>query len=564
MARTIRPGPTRRTWIAAAALVLVVAAAGALAWTAIEADRAQRAAAEATVRDYADFAAFILATEAEARLRQALFYTFYREDVAWRRGERVLDPREIAQDPQESARCEPEYGDGERWSARLDLPGGDLRVEGSLAPAARAWVADTLRALAAHAQAGAETGGAGSAGADAAADAESGGDATRDGHIIARAAGARRVVAYRVRSADGEPVAAYALASCLRDRQGEVVERALAAAPLLPPTLVGGAPADSLVSVRLIGPDGTVLYRGRPAYASAFVGSVSLPAPGLFGGSSLEVTLRPGVADRLAGAGTPFYSRAPLVLGLLVATVSLVAIAALLLVRSLALVRARERFVADVSHELRTPLQQVLMFAQLLRIGQARSAEERDRFLSIIEREALRLIALVERVLDFARPRRSSPRHDGAESADVVGIARETIATYRPLLRRGQDIALEAPEVARVDASADGVRQICLNLLDNAAKYGPAGQRIRVRVRPGAQVALEVQDAGPGVPPGERTRIWEAFYRLEREGTEAHAGSGIGLAVVREIAERYGADTEVEDAPEGGALFRVRFRAQEP
>lgn len=567
MVRSTRPGAARRMRVAAAALGLIVAIAGALAWTAIEADRAQRAAAESTVRDYADFAAFILAGESEARLRQALFYTFYREDLAWRRGERVLDPGEIAGDPQESARCGTDYEAGARWWARLDLPDGGLELEGELAPAARTWIADTLRAIAAGADAGSGRGdGAASAGGRSAhSDREA--DATRDGHVVARAAGVRRVVAYRIRSggADGPAVAAYALASCLRDRDGPVVEGALAAGPLLPPTLVGEAPADSLLSVRLTGPDGAVLYRSDRAYASPFVGAAALPAGGVLGGSRLEVTLRPEVADRLVGAGAPFYSRAPLVLGLLGATVGLVVIAALLLLRSLKLVRLREQFVADVSHELRTPLQQVLLFAQLLRIGQARSAEERLRFLSIIEREALRLIALVERILEFARPPRRGPRANGAERADVAGIARETIASFGPLLAgRGQRIALDAPDIARVDASPDGVRQICLNLLDNAAKYGPAGQRIHVRVRTGPGVALEVEDAGPGVPPGARERIWEAFYRLEREEGEARSGSGIGLAVVREIAERYGAGTEVEDAPGGGALFRVRFRAHEP
>jgi signal transduction histidine kinase len=522
-------------------LVLVVAGAGALAWTAIGADRAQRAAAEATVADYADFAAFILASETEARLRQAFLYSYYREDLAWERSGALMPPAGFAADLQEMGRCAEAYADGERWFARLDLPGRELALEGAPGAAVSAWLADTLPAL-------------------VAAEAP---DHPEAGHVIEVVDGERRVVSYRVRrdGASAEPLAVYALSSCFRDRDGPVVASAMAAGPILPPSLVGEAPADSLVSVRFIDPLGGVLFQNASTFRSGYVGRAELPGAGVFGGATLEVTLRPDVAEKLVRGGLPLASRAPVAIVLLLATIGLVVVAATLLVRSIRLVRLRERFVADVSHELRTPLQQVLLFSQLLRIGQVRNAEERSRFLAIIEREALRLIALVERVMEFARSRTGVRGASDDDVADVGQVLRDTVTGLEPLLaERSARVSLRLADDARALAAPDAVHQIALNLLDNALKYGPSGQVISVRVDVGSVVTLEVGDRGPGIPVEDRERIWEPFYRLERESREARSGSGIGLAVVRELADRSGATVDVRDGESGGAVFRVRFR----
>lgn len=520
----------------AVALVLVVVAASVLAWTAVSADRAQRATATGTVRDYADFAAFLLARDAEARMRQALFYTFYREELAWQRGGAALEPGALLEDPQESDRCAAAYAHGDRWAARLDLPDGALAAHGPIGAAGRTRLSDTLAALAVA-------------------------PGSEPGHLVGLPG--LPIVAFRLRRPhpDSTAMHAYALSSCFRDRDGSVFEAAPADGPLLPPTLVGNVPPDSLVSIVVRDADGVERFRTTHRYESEFVGHAAPSRPGTFGGSTISATLRPGVADRLLRGRAGLYSRAPLALGLLAATVALVGVAALLMWRGARLVRLRERFVADVSHELRTPLQQVLMFVQLLRIGQARSPEERDRFLSIIEREAVRLTALVERVLAFAGRPRAPVAGNGVRRADVARVARDAIASFEPIAtERSQRVVLDAPESARAEATSDGVHQIVLNLLDNAAKYGPPGQSIHVRVTAGPHPTLEVRDAGPGIPTRERERVWAPFYRLDREEVAARSGSGIGLAVVRGIAERHGAATEVEDAPGGGSIFRVRFR----
>jgi signal transduction histidine kinase len=99
---------------------------------------------------------------------------------------------------------------------------------------------------------------------------------------------------------------------------------------------------------------------------------------------------------------------------------------------------------------------------------------------------------------------------------------------------------------------------VLLNLLDNAVKYGPPGQHIRVTLAPDSgHAVLAVEDEGPGIPTEERERVWTPFYRLSRDIDSAVAGSGIGLSVVRELVERHGGRVRVESAPRQGARFVV-------
>ena len=102
------------------------------------------------------------------------------------------------------------------------------------------------------------------------------------------------------------------------------------------------------------------------------------------------------------------------------------------------------------------------------------------------------------------------------------------------------------------------LRQLVLNLLDNAVKFGPAGQHVRLSVsRSNGSARLTVSDQGPGVPERERERIWEPYYRGTDEAARAVGGSGIGLSLVREIAGSFGGTATVAPAPGGGAEFSV-------
>jgi signal transduction histidine kinase len=213
-----------------------------------------------------------------------------------------------------------------------------------------------------------------------------------------------------------------------------------------------------------------------------------------------------------------------------------------------------------VSHELRTPLAQIRLFAELLRNGQLRSEQERERSIGIIDEEAQRLTYLVENVLAFSR----SEHGRGAVTVEPVAMDTEieaAVDAFVPLARvRRAKIksTIERGLVARVDPRA--LRQIVLNLLDNAVKYGPLGQTVTISLSATeSTVLVAVEDRGPGVPRSEREQIWEPYYRLTREADAAVGGSGIGLSIVRELVLMHGGRTWVEDAPGGGARFVVEF-----
>jgi signal transduction histidine kinase len=279
----------------------------------------------------------------------------------------------------------------------------------------------------------------------------------------------------------------------------------------------------------------------------------------MFGAALAEVTLRPAVAQRLIIGGLP-RSRLPLVLGLLAITGVLVTTAIVQLRREQDLTRLRGDFVASVSHELRTPLAQIRMFTETLLLGRVRSDGERHRSLEILDQEARRLSHLVDNLLHVARGERDHLRLH-VEDIDLSLLVHQVIEGFAPLAAARRmtlqaEIADGTP--ARIDPGA--VRQILLNLLDNAVKYGPAGSAIRVALEATpASARILVEDRGPGVPPASRDRIWERFARLDRDLQSSVAGSGIGLAIVRELVVVQGGRCWVEDGGSGGARFVVEL-----
>jgi signal transduction histidine kinase len=161
-------------------------------------------------------------------------------------------------------------------------------------------------------------------------------------------------------------------------------------------------------------------------------------------------------------------------------------------------------------------------------------------------------------VLHFARAERRLVRVQLGE-CPLAPIVEDVAAAFVPVAAaRGAVIRLRVqPDIAAV-TDADALRHVLLNLLDNAARYGPRGQQITLgAAREGDWVRLWVDDEGPGVPPEERVRIWEPFVRLPSAAGTVSVGSGIGLAVVREIVTLLGGRVGVEGAPERGAHFFV-------
>jgi signal transduction histidine kinase len=221
----------------------------------------------------------------------------------------------------------------------------------------------------------------------------------------------------------------------------------------------------------------------------------------------------------------------------------------------------RTDFVSSVSHQLRTPLAQIRMFGETLLLGRVRSQEEETRSLEIIVKEAQRLTHQVDNVLHFSRAQRGEVALS-LEATALAPLVGEVLESFCPLAE-AQDCRVEASLDEALWAAVDpgAVRQILLNLLENAVKYGPANQIIDVRLRKGAgdTVQLIVEDEGEGIPEDQRAGIFSPYSRLDRHRDSGVAGSGIGLAVVKELAVRQGASVMVDDSPSGGARFIVAF-----
>lgn len=225
----------------------------------------------------------------------------------------------------------------------------------------------------------------------------------------------------------------------------------------------------------------------------------------------------------------------------------------------------RSAFIASVSHELRTPLTQIRMYAEMLRLGLLPNAGDATRALGVIEKESERLSMLVERALRMTRDG-ALPPPGTVPTLSVASAAEAAVTTITPLAaeRRGT-VHLDVPTGVTARIEPDALHQILLNLLDNAIKYGPAGQEIRVSAtRADDRTQIAVADQGPGVPRDERDAIWTAFTRgRHAEGSDT-VGSGIGLAVVADLTKRYGGRAWVESPAEPHAPHGARFVVELP
>ena len=361
--------------------------------------------------------------------------------------------------------------------------------------------------------------------------------------------------------------------------------RVLARQPLLPPSLLAPTwryeqnyPTDSLIGITVYQPDGTLLFRSRRNFSSEISGDFEFHT--IPGGIRVVATLHP---DLVAAVRTRLQANQhnvisvkfevngrergfeiPVEILLPTLTVLLAFVATLHLWRERSLVRARRDFVASVSHELRTPLAQIRMFTETLQLGRDRSEEERQQWLNIISREARRLGDLVENILLFSHIDADRAKLE-KERTDLGELIEEVVEGFVPIAeQRGMRIVADAP--SRIFSLVDprAMRQIIVNLLDNALKYGPAGQKVSVELeRIGMVARITIADQGPGIESADRTRMWEPFVRLGKDvGTTG--GSGIGLAVVRALVEQHGATIQLtEGTAEGGARFVLEFEVSE-
>jgi signal transduction histidine kinase len=520
----------RRSSPSIAILLLTATLAGVLAYQAWDAAKSHRATAEGALRDYAAFAAWEFSLSAKEELYQTLVSIFgpVRHEKPLPRGERLAPPSILAHALTERVLCH----DQTSYFFRLDLPRKMLVLHGKYPSAEmQRWIRDTIVA-------------------DLAQYNKDWSYSTVSGNI----GGNPCSIVYQVKwTSDWKPAAAYGFQLCLTGLAEPSFARTMKSARLLPPSLTKGLPNDTMMSVVLRDGVGHKIWRTSHQFPPKYVGEASVP---YFGGLVAQVALNPRFADHLLIGGLP-RSRLPLLFGVLALTLGLVVVGVFQLRREDELARLRGDFIANVSHELRTPLAQLRMFAETLLLGRVRSEAERRRSLEIVDQEARRLSHLVENVLQFSRAERQAIKLRPVDEPLAMHV-RAAHELFEPIVRARQvRVTTRLDESIRCPVDPGAMRQILLNLIDNAVKYGPVRQEVRVtleRTADGKSARIVVEDEGPGIPKERRARVWEPFYRLDRDADAAVAGSGIGLSVVRELATKLGGSARIEDSPVGARV----------
>ncbi|MBA4741470.1 MAG: sensor histidine kinase N-terminal domain-containing protein [Azoarcus sp.] len=220
--------------------------------------------------------------------------------------------------------------------------------------------------------------------------------------------------------------------------------------------------------------------------------------------------------------------------------------------------QAQQRFIADAAHQMRTPLTGLRTQTELAR--DETDPEQLRRSLAHIADSAERATHLINQLLLLARAEAISERVYTVEPVDLDAAVREVAGELFPrALAKSLDFGVAGePRPVVVQGNGLLLRELIKNLLDNAIKYTPRGGSVTARVgESGGGVLLEVEDDGIGIPEADRERVFERFYRVLESGED---GSGLGLPIVREIAELHGATITLDTGPKGlGTLARVHF-----
>lgn len=228
--------------------------------------------------------------------------------------------------------------------------------------------------------------------------------------------------------------------------------------------------------------------------------------------------------------------------------------------REMELSEMRSQFVSSVSHELKTPLTAIRMFAETIRLRDP-AKTVRDEYLDTIINESERLTRLLSNVLDFSKMERGAQQYQLAPTRLQEVVSGAARAMAYAVSAKGLELEADVDDgVPEVMADRDGIEQATLNLLANAVKYSDAGRPIRLRLQQcDGDACISVEDQGVGIREAERDRIFDRFYRADTPENRRIPGTGLGLALVKHVAEGHGGRVSVKSRRGQGSCFTIHL-----
>jgi signal transduction histidine kinase len=221
--------------------------------------------------------------------------------------------------------------------------------------------------------------------------------------------------------------------------------------------------------------------------------------------------------------------------------------------------RLKTEFVHNISHELKTPLTLIRLYGETLQRKENLTEEERRESYEIITKESERLSHLINNVLDFSRIDMGRKEFTFTKGS-LSRVVQETLDSYRyHLEKKGFTVHKDiAPDLPEMKFDGEAVASALVNLLSNAMKFSPEEKKITVRLfRKNGLAVVQVADKGIGISPHDLSGIFKKFYRAKNSVVSKTGGSGLGLTLVKHMAEAHGGAVEVESEPGKGSVFSV-------
>ena len=221
--------------------------------------------------------------------------------------------------------------------------------------------------------------------------------------------------------------------------------------------------------------------------------------------------------------------------------------------------RERREFTSNVSHELKTPLTSIRGFSEILSAGMFKNKEDAQHFGSRIHEQAERLLAMIEEIIHLSRIEERRKVQE-CQPVYLEGIVQDVVGFMEPVLHEKQVTVHCALEKVPVWGETGRLREVVMNLIDNAVKYNRPGGHVYVTVRSEEhRVLLIVRDTGIGIPEDKQKRVFERFYRADASRSQAISGSGLGLAIVKHIVEQHQGKISLQSKEWEGTTITVSF-----